>query len=64
MNTDIVNNTEVDGGKYSMPPTQFANKVINLNFNQPCDTAMSKEYINKHIIDLIMANQYLIKKGV
>ncbi len=57
-------NQGVDTSKYSMPSTQFANGVINLNFDQKWDTGMSWEDIDEHILGLLMANQYSLKKGV
>ncbi len=57
-------NQGMDIIKYSMPPTQFADGVINLNFDQKWDTLMSQGDTDEHIVGLMMANQYSLKKGV
>ncbi len=57
-------NTEVNRSKYSMPLTQFADGVINLNFDQQGDMVMSQGDIDEQIVGLIMANQYSLNKRV
>ncbi len=60
----VAQNEEVDRGKYSIAPTQFSDRVIEINFDQQWDTVMSQGGIEEYIVSLIMANSHLLKKVV
>ncbi len=47
-----------------MPSTNLSDRVINMDFDQPCHSVISEEDLKDHIIRLIMINQYFLKKGV
>ncbi len=47
-----------------MPPTQYANGVINLNLIDEKCAPIDEYDLDEHIIGLIMAHQYSMKKGI
>ncbi len=46
------------------PPTQYANRLINVNLVGKEFAPMDNYNVDEHIVGLIMAHQYSMKKGI
>ena len=61
-----INNENSGVADYDSQPSQYYDGVINLNLSDPTYTRrkMGEQEVEEHVLGLIMAHQYSMKKGI